>query len=129
MHIHGAAAGKMSLKIAAARVCDRGRPVETHQCVWSTPLLRTFSSPKGLRNLKRDCDAFDESWRKEMQRPVSLASPSPEPTAPPDANLVAHRLQQRSIASTTCGWVNGDFGTGDPFTEVPLSILEFLRLI
>ena len=50
-----------------------------------------------------------------MQRPVpvSLALPSPEPTAPPDAILVARRLQHRSASLTTCGWINGDYGRGD----------------
>jgi hypothetical protein len=85
--------------------------------------LRTFAPPR-WRNLNFDRVASVEDRRREMQRlaPVSLV-PSPKPTDPPDATLVARRLQQRSISSTTCGWVNGDFGTRDPFHKSPFACL------
>lgn len=47
----------------------------------------------------------------------------PEPTTPPDAVLVARRLEQRSISLTTCGWVNGDFGSCDSSQSTPVVVV------
>ena len=40
-----------------------------------------------------------------------MAPEPPQPTAPPDLQVLALRLQERQLTATTCGWVNGNLGT------------------